>query len=102
MIRVRIPIDVGAIATTGCSAFALATPLRIETLIGLAVDESLGPRAPKDKRERTLRATLAGFRAGTFLLDIDGRFFDRLDDTVMCAGTATLRFFLRRGVRSPS
>jgi hypothetical protein len=100
MIRVRIPIDVGTIVTTGCSAFALGTPLRVDALIRLAVNEALGARAPQDKRERTLRSTLAGFRAGNFLLDIDGRFFDQLDQTVMCAGTVTLRFFLRRSVRT--
>lgn len=100
MIRVPIPIDIGTIAATGSDAFALATPLRVEALIGLAVNEALGPRAPQDKRERTLRATLSGFLAGKFRVHIDGRFFDRLDDTVVCAGTATLRFFHHRGVRA--
>jgi hypothetical protein len=88
------------IVATGSSAFALGTPLRVDALIRMAVNEALGPRAPQDRRERMLRSTLAGVRAGSFLLDIDGRFFDRLDDTVMCAGTATLRFFLRRSVRT--
>jgi len=88
------------VVTTGCGAFAFATPLRVDTLIEFAVDEVLGPRAPKDKRERTLRSTLAGFRAGTFVIDVDGRFFERLDETVMCAGVARLRFFLRHAVRT--
>lgn len=88
------------IVTTGSGAFALATPMRVETLVRLAVTEALGPRAPQDKRDRVLRSTLAGFRAGTFLLDIDGRLFERLDDTVMCSETVTLRFFLRRSVRT--
>lgn len=100
MIRVRIPIDIGTIVMTGCGAFALATPLRVETLIELAVSEALGPRAPQDKRERTMRSTLAGFRAGAYRVDVDGRFVDRLDDTIVCAGTVTLRFFLRRSVRT--
>lgn len=100
MIRVRIPIDIGMISATGSAVFALATPLRVEALVRLAVDEALGPRAPKDKRERTLRTTLAGLRKGTFILDIDGRLFNGLDEIVVCAETATLRFFLRRSVRT--
>jgi hypothetical protein len=100
MIRVRVPIDIGIVVTTSCEAFALATPLRVETLIALAVDEALGPRAPRDKRERTLRSTLASFRAGAFHIDVDGRLVERIDETIMCAGVATLRFFLRRGVRT--
>ncbi len=87
---------------TGCAAFALATPMRVEKLIELAVYEALGPRAPRDKRERTLRSTLAGFRNGAYRVDVDGRFVDHLNDTVMCAGTVTLRFFLRRSVRTTS
>lgn len=88
------------VVTTGSGAFALATPMRVETLVRLAVTEALGPRAPQDKRDRVLRSTLAGLTAGTFLLDVDGRLFDRLDDTVLCSEIATLRFFSRRGVRT--
>jgi hypothetical protein len=93
VIRVAIPIDVRTIASTACSAFALVTPLRVEQLLRLAVYEVLGTRAPQDKRERGIRATLDGLRDGSFVIDVDGKIFDCLDDVVVCAGTATLRFF---------
>jgi hypothetical protein len=93
VIRVAIPIDVGTIAATANSAFALATPIRVDRLIALAVIAAGGARAPQEKRERTVRATLEGFRAGRFVVDVDGRLFDRPETVVVCAGTATLRFF---------
>ncbi len=93
VIRVAIPIDVGTIAATANSAFALATPIRVDRLIALAVIAAGGARAPQEKRERTVRATLDGFRAGRFVVDVDGRIFDRPETVVVCAGTATLRFF---------
>jgi hypothetical protein len=96
VIRVPVPIDVATIVTSACGAFAFATPLRVEHLILLAVGEALGTRAPQDKRERVLRSTLAGLRAGEFVVDVDGRRFERAEDVVVCAGTATLRFFARR------
>jgi len=99
VIRVPIPIDVGTIVATGNSAFALATPIRVERLIALAVSKQCGERAPKEKRERHVRATLDGFRAGKFVVDIDGRLFERPDVVVVCAGIATLRFFLREPSR---
>jgi hypothetical protein len=101
MIRVPIPIDVGMVVSTGSGSFALATPLRVDALIALAINEALGPRAPQDKRDRTLRATFKGLADGKFRVAIDGRFFDRIDDVVMCAGTATLRFFLQPSVHAP-
>jgi hypothetical protein len=101
MIRVPIPIDVGMVASTGSGSFALATPLRVDALIVLAINEALGPRAPQDKRDRTMRATFKGLADGKFRVAIDGRFFDRIDDVVMCAGTATLRFFLQPSVHAP-
>ncbi|MBC5800834.1 MAG: hypothetical protein GIX03_12610 [Candidatus Eremiobacteraeota bacterium] len=93
MIRVPIPIDVGTIAATGGSIFAAATPLRVEQLVVLAVHEALGARAPFDKRERSVRTALDGLYAGKFVLDVDGRICRRGDDVILCAGTATLRFF---------
>ena len=93
MIRVPIPIDVGTIAATANSAFALATPVRVDRLIALAVIQAGGSRAPQEKRERTVRTTLDAFRAGRFVVDVDGRTFDRPDAVVVCAGVATLRFF---------
>jgi hypothetical protein len=95
VIRVPIPIDVCTIASTACEAFALVTPLRVEELLRLAVHEALGARAPQDKRERGIRATLAGFRAGDFAIDVDGRLFYRPEDVVVCSGIAHLRFFAR-------
>jgi hypothetical protein len=99
MIRVTVPIDDAIVETTGSAAFALATPLRADQLVALAVEEALGARAPQDKRERTLRTVLAGFSAGDFILDIDGRLFAKPSEVVVCAKSATLRFF---SVRKPA
>jgi len=93
VIRVSVPIDVGTIAAMSSSAFALATPIRVDRLLALAVSQACGARAPQDKRERSIRTALEGFRAGKFVVDIDGRLFDRPDAVVVCAGSATLRFF---------
>jgi hypothetical protein len=99
VIRVPIPIDVGTIAATAGSAFALATPFRVDRLIALAVAQSCGERTPREKRDRHVRATLDGFLAGKFVVEIDGRQFDRPDAVVVCSGIATLRFFLREPSR---
>jgi len=93
VIRVPVPIDVGTIASTASSAFALATPLCIERLLELAVREAVGTRAPHDKRERSVRSTLAAFRAGKFVVDIEGRIYDRPDAIVVACGVVSLRFF---------
>jgi hypothetical protein len=93
VIRIPIPIDVGMVSATESCAFALATPIRVDQLLALAVLEALGSRAPGDKRERGIRATLSGFAEGKFVVDIDGRIFDRPEAVVMCSGVATLRFF---------
>lgn len=93
MIRVPIPIDLGTIAETASGAFALATPLRVDRLLALAVAQALGARAPHDKRERSIRTNLAAFLAGRFVVDIDGRIYDRPEAVVLCTGIATLRFF---------
>jgi hypothetical protein len=101
VIRVPIPIDVGTIAQTASPTFALATPLRVDRLLVLAVCEALGGRAPQDKRKRGIDATLAGFLAGRFVVDVDGRTYDRPDAVVVCAGVATLRFFSTESPRPP-
>jgi len=93
VIRVPIPIDLGTVAATASGTFALATPLRVDRLLALAVTQALGARAPHDKRERCVRTNLAAFLAGKFDVDIDGRIYDRPDAIVVCSGTATLRFF---------
>ncbi len=93
VIRIPIPIDVAMVSATESCAFALATPIRVDQLLALAVREALGSRAPHDKRERGIRTTLSGFAEGKFVVDIDGRIFDRPEAVVMCAGVATLRFF---------
>jgi hypothetical protein len=93
VIRVSVPIDVGTIAAMASSAFALATPIRVDRLLELAVSQACGARAPQEKRDRSIRTTLDGFRAGKFVVDIDGRLFDRPEAVVVCAGRATLRFF---------
>lgn len=88
-----IPIDVGTIAATASCTFALATPLRVDRLLVLAVREALGARAPADKRRRGIDAALTGFAAGEFVVEVDGRIFKRPDAVVVCSGVATLRFF---------
>ncbi len=93
VIQVPVPIDVGTIAATASRVFALATPIRVDRLLALAVSEAMGARAPADKRARGVSTTLAGFAAGAFVVDVDGRIFRRPDETVVCSGVATLRFF---------
>ncbi|MBV8601411.1 MAG: hypothetical protein JO359_07590 [Candidatus Eremiobacteraeota bacterium] len=102
MIRVPVPIDLGTAVTADASAFALATPIRVVTLLELAIARVLGGRAPQDKRERALRTTVAGLRAGSFVVDVDGRRIDDPDRIVVCSGSATLRFFALRGVKKVS
>ena len=93
VIRLAVPIDIGTVAKTSSSIFASATPLRVDRLLALAVNEALGTRAPQDKRQRSIRTALDGLREGKFIIDVDGRIFKRGDDVVVCAGTVTLRFF---------
>jgi hypothetical protein len=99
VIRVAVPVDIGTIVAEGSGAFALATPLRVGELLALAVREVLGSGAPNDKLERGIRTTLAGLRAGEFVVDIDGRVFDDPTAVVICSGYAALRFFARRAER---
>jgi len=96
VITVRVPVDLHAVARSGCSAFATATPLRLYHLLSLAVREALGARAPHEHFARSLRATLAGLRAGRFTVDVDGRTFEDPDEVVVCRATARVRFFLAR------
>ena len=93
MIQVSIPIDIGTVTATTSGAFALATPLRVDRLLALAIYQALGTRAPQDKRERSVRTALRGLHAGEFVIDIDGRLYDRPEAVVVCSGTANLRFF---------
>ncbi len=97
MIRVSVPLDLSIVRSTACAAFALATPLRIEEIITLAVREAQGARAPGDKIKRCIRATLAGFRAGNFFVDVDGRSFHDPRAVILCERWANVRFFLRAG-----
>jgi hypothetical protein len=103
MIRVRVPLDLHAVSCNGSGAFALATPLRVRDLVGLAVREAVGARAPADKVARSLGTTLHGLSAGRFTVDIDGRLFDDADAVVVCGDTADVRFFIpaRRAVTHP-
>lgn len=100
VIRVPVPIDLGTAVTAGATAFALVTPIRVATLLELAIARALGRRAPADKRDRTLRSTLAGLRAGTFFLHVDGKPVEDPDRVIVCSGSATLRFFTRRPIAS--
>lgn len=95
MIRVRIPLDLHAVASSGAVAFALATPLRVHEILALAVREAIGGAAPPDKFARSVHRTLKGLSAGDYTLNIDGRTFADPDDVVVCAGTADIRFFVK-------
>lgn len=101
MIRIRVPLDLHAVAADGSAAFALATPLRVRELLALAVREAIGSRAPQDKFMRSVHRTLAGLAEGDFIVDINGRTFVDPDAVVVCEGSADVRFFLtqRAGVR---
>jgi hypothetical protein len=101
VIRVRVPLDLHAVATDGSAAFALATPLRVRELLALAVREAIGSRAPYDKFVRSVHRTLAGLAQGDFIVSINGRRFVDADAVVVCEGIADVRFFLtqRAGVR---
>jgi hypothetical protein len=87
-------LDVHAVASTGCGAFALATPLRVRDLISLAVREAIGARAPADKYARSVGATLGGLNSGRFTVEVNGRTFCDPDEVVVCAEVAHVRFFL--------
>ena len=100
MIRIRVPLDLHAVAAGGSAAFALATPLRVRDLLALAVREVIGVRAPHDKFERSMVRTLAGLAAGDFVVDIDGRSFADGNTVVMCEGSVAVRFFIKRGKRA--
>jgi hypothetical protein len=94
MIRVKVPLDLHAVTLGGSGAFALATPLRVRDLLGFAVRESIGTRAPSDKFSRSVHRTLAGLAAGDFIIDVNGRRFADADAVVVCEGTVDIRFFL--------
>lgn len=97
MIRVRVPLDIHAVACNGSGAFALATPLRVRDLLSLAVREVIGARAPQDKFTRSLCTTLLGLASGRFTVAIDGREFNDADDVVVCGQVASVRFFVPIG-----
>lgn len=96
VIMVRVPVDLHAVARSGCAAFASVTPLRLYHVLSLAVREAIGARAPREHFTRSLRATIAGLRAGRFTVDVDGRTFADPDEVVVCRETARVRFFLTR------
>jgi hypothetical protein len=100
MIRVKVPLDLHAVAVGGSGAFALATPLRIRDLLKFAVREALGARAPYDKFSRSVHRTLAGLAAGDFIVTVDGRGFVDADAIVVCERTADIRFFLSQRRRA--
>lgn len=96
MIRVKVPLDLHAVAVAGSGAFALATPLRVRDLLGFAVREAIGKRAPRDKFSRSIGRTLAGLASGDFSIDVNGRTFTDADAVIVCEGTADIRFFLSK------
>jgi hypothetical protein len=100
MIRVKVPLDLHAVSQGGSGAFALATPLRIRDLLGFAVREAIGTRAPGDKFSRTVHRTLAGLCAGDFTVDVNGRTFADPDAVVVCEGNVDIRFFLSQRRRT--
>ncbi len=100
MIRVKVPLDLDAVAVGGSGAFALATPLRIRDLLRFAVREAIGAHAPADKFCRSLHRTLAGLAAGDFTITINGRSFTDADAIIVCERTADIRFFLGQRSRT--
>ncbi len=96
VIRVRVPLDLHAVSTTGSAAFAFATPLRVRDVLAFAVREAIGARAPHDKFQRTMKSMLSAMAAGDFTVDIDGRSYSEADAVVLCEGTAMVRFFVSR------
>lgn len=96
MIRVKVPLDVHAVALGDSGAFALATPLRIRDVLEFAVREAVGLRAPQDKFSRSVHRTLAGLAAGDYIVEINGRRFTDADTVVVCEKIAVVRFFLTR------
>ncbi|MBV9233802.1 MAG: hypothetical protein JO030_07155 [Candidatus Eremiobacteraeota bacterium] len=100
MIRVKVPLDLHAVAVGGSGAFALATPMRISDLLRFAVREAIGHHAPSDKFSRSLARTLAGLAAGDFTIDINGRSFTDADAVVVCDRSADIRFFLTQRRRA--
>lgn len=93
VIRVRVPLDLHSVASSGAAAFALATPLRVRELLALAVREAIGNLAPQDKFARSMHRTLKGLSSGDYTLAIDGRIFADPETIVVCTGTADVRFF---------
>lgn len=94
MIRIRVPLDLHAVATDGSAAFAMATPLRVREVLTMAVREAIGALAPPDKLHRSVGRTLAGFERGDFWVTIDGRAVRDADAVLVCQGCADVRFFL--------
>lgn len=94
VIRVRIPLDLQAVADNAAAVFAFATPLRVRDVLALAVREAIGDLAPADKFSRSVVRTLDGLYAGDFTLDIDGRTFADPETVVVCGATADVRFFV--------
>lgn len=100
MIRVRVPLDLHAVSVNRSGAFALATPVRVQDLVSLAVREAIGARAPHDKFLRSVHATLAGLASGRFIIDVDGRMYEDAEDVVVCESDAKVRFFLAARARA--
>lgn len=94
MIRVKVPLDLHAVASGGSSAFALATPLRLRELLVLTVREAIGARAPHDKVERSVQRTLNGLERGDFSVSVDGRLVCDADAVVVCDSNTAVRFYL--------
>jgi hypothetical protein len=99
VIRVRIPLDLEAVARDGAAVFAFATPVRVRELLALAVREAIGELAPADKFSRSVHRTISGLRAGDYTLNVDGKTFADPDAVVVCGNTADVRFFVRRRLR---
>lgn len=99
VIRIRVPLDLHAVARDGAQAFALATPLRVREILALAVREAIGALAPPDKFARSVHRTLTGLSSGDYTVDIDGRSFADPDSVVVCTGTADVRFYLKSNHR---
>lgn len=96
MIRVKVPLDLHAVATGGSATFALATPLLVHQLLALAVRIAIGERAPHDTFARSMHRTLKGLQSGDYTVEVDGRVFANPNAVVVCGTTADVRFFVRQ------
>ena len=93
MIRVKVPLDLHAVATAGSGAFALATPLRVRDLLGLPSGKPSVPARRIDKFSRSMLERLRASPPET-TRRVNGRSFGDPMRSSCDGQTADVRFFL--------